>query len=83
MGVPISGDLSFMCGFKVLSHLNCIQKRKEKSKGTTHQDSGHPHITCVSTITISLVLLGIHQHQLFERAKRDLFKRVGLIEAWW
>jgi hypothetical protein len=30
MGVPISGNLPFMCGFKVLSHLNCI-KRKEKA----------------------------------------------------
>jgi hypothetical protein len=58
-----------MCGFKVLLHLNCIKRKekKRKSKGTTHQDFEHPHITCVSTITISLVLLGIHR--VFERAK--------------
>jgi len=31
MGVPISGNLPFMCGIKVLSHLNCI-KRKGKAK---------------------------------------------------
>jgi hypothetical protein len=79
MGGPISGNLPFMCDFKVLSHLNCI-KRKEKAKASPTKILGILTSHVLAPSPSPFVLLGIHQ--LFERAEQDLFKRVGLIEAW-